>query len=167
MEVAAGTGRNLEYYPEKSDLVLADLSTGMLEVAKKKASAENAKKGRNVRTVPADASKLPFQDSTFDTVVDTFGLCSVEKPEDTIAEIRRVCKPDGRILLLEHGKSNYKYKWLNQYLENRAPEHAKKWGCWWNKDILDLVEKGGLVIQDMKLHHFGTCYELICLPGKL
>jgi ubiquinone/menaquinone biosynthesis C-methylase UbiE len=54
----------------------------------------------------ADAERgLPYADGSFDTVLDAFGLCSYEDPVAALREMRRVCRPDGRVLLLEHGRS--------------------------------------------------------------
>lgn len=52
-------------------------------------------------------------------------------------EMARVCKPDGRILLLEHGRASA--DWLNGILDKGEQRHLKKWGCQWNRDIEDLV----------------------------
>lgn len=164
--MAAGTGRNLAYYPKGSTVTLTDQSTAMLQVAEEKAAGELEGKGVKLRTVRADAAQLPFESDSYDTVVDTFGLCSFENPEKVISEMQRVCKPGGKILLLEHGTSFHGYSWLNQYLTNQAPQHAKKWGCWWNKDILGIVQSAGLEVEERRLHHFGTCYELVCVPNK-
>ena len=147
-------------------MTLTDLSPEMLKVAEGKAEEGKAASELKLKTVRADASKLPFASDSYDTVVDTFGLCSFEDPEKVIKEMQRVCKPGGKILLLEHGKSTHGYSWLNQYLKNQAAEHARKWGCWWNKDILEIVRRGGVVVEEERLHHFGTCYELVCVPAK-
>lgn len=104
--------------------------------------------------VLSQAKALPFADSTFDTVVHTFGLCSENDPEAVLAELQRVCKADGRILLLEHGRSGY-FGWLNSTLDDSAPSHAEKWGCWWNKDIAALVKASGLKLEYFTTWHFG------------
>ena len=97
---------------------------------------------------------LPFPDASFDTVVQTFGLCSESDPAVALREICRVCKPDGRVLLLEHGRSGY-FSWLNSILDDAAPAHAAKWGCWWNKDIESLLAAAGLRMESYHTWHFG------------
>ena len=67
---------------------------------------------------------------------------------------QRVCRPGGTILLLEHGRSGY-FSWLNDVLDKSAPDHAAKWGCWWNKDIPALLEASGLQLLSYHTWHFG------------
>ncbi|GBG33460.1 2-methoxy-6-polyprenyl-1,4-benzoquinol methylase, mitochondrial [Hondaea fermentalgiana] len=159
LEVAAGTGRNLEYYPHGARVTLTDTSPKMLERAKEKAQDIE---GLSLRVGVGGAEDIPFPDDTFDHVVDTFGLCSMPDPRAALLEMRRVCKPDGDIRLLEHGRSFWGYSLLNKYLDARAPAHVKDWGCEWNRDIGNLVkETPGLEIVSEKYHHFGTTYEYV------
>ncbi|KAG2439369.1 hypothetical protein HXX76_004728 [Chlamydomonas incerta] len=103
-----------------------------------------------------------FAPGQFDTVVDTFGLCSHEDPVQVLKEIARVCKPGGRILLLQHGRSHY--QWLNDKLDGSAVDHQRKWGCLWNRDILDIVKQAGLVVDKSTRWHFGTSYYIVAYP---
>ena len=68
---------------------------------------------------------------------------SVSRPDQMLAcamqQMAAVCKPGGQIILLQHGKATW--DWLNQRLDDEAPAHHVKWGCWWNRDILQLVEQ--------------------------
>jgi ubiquinone/menaquinone biosynthesis C-methylase UbiE len=102
LEVGAGTGYNLPYYPEGvSDLTVTDGMAGMLRRARKRA----AEAGRQVTMTTASVESLPFEDDTFDTVVGSLLLCSVGDQDRSLAEIRRVLKPDGQYLFLEHVRS--------------------------------------------------------------
>ena len=56
-----------------------------------------------------------------------------------LREASRVCKADGRILLMEHGRGHY--DWLNDYLDGKAQKHHDTWGCWWNRDILSILNE--------------------------
>lgn len=109
LEVGAGTGRNLGYYPGKSTvqkIVLSDSSDKMLARAIDKLSRMSQDEKERYQLLVADAARLAqFSDDSFDTVVDTFGLCSFDDPVAVLKEMQRVCKPDGKILLLEHGRS--------------------------------------------------------------
>ena len=80
-----------------------------------------------------------FPTASFDTVVDSFGLCSHEDPVQVLQEASRVCKPNGRILLLEHGRAHYDF--LNARLDSSAEAHHQKWGCYWNRDINAIIKQ--------------------------
>lgn len=87
---------------------------------------------------------------------------SCDDPERALAEMRRVCKPNGRILLLEHGRSSY--DWLSQTLDRNAEQHAAAWGCWWNRDIDRLLHGAGLDLVSYHRWHLGECSSRLCLP---
>jgi len=170
LEVACGTGRNLLLYPIPSrvwHVTATDSSPAMLAVARNKLIEHgiNEQKQR-ISFQQADAHDLSvFPNSHFDTVVDTFGLCSFSDPVKVLKEMQRVCKKDGnaRILLLEHGRPQ-RYKWLANYIDRRAPRHAEKWGCWWNRDINQIVEEAGLVVHEKANYHLGTGYVIVASP---
>ena len=98
LEVGVGTGKNLAYYPEDVRITAIDLSPRMLARARKKANKLNIK----VDLQEMDVQYLKFPDHSFDTVFATFVFCSVPDPVMGLRELRRVCKPEGRLLLLEH-----------------------------------------------------------------
>jgi ubiquinone/menaquinone biosynthesis C-methylase UbiE len=100
LEIGAGTGLNLPYFPDAvTELVLTEPSPHMV----RRLRANLA--GREARIVDAPAESLPFDDGAFDTVVTTLVLCSVEDPERAIAELQRVLAPGGKLLVLEHVRS--------------------------------------------------------------
>jgi ubiquinone/menaquinone biosynthesis C-methylase UbiE len=101
LEVAAGTGRNLPYYDERVALTAVDLSGQMLAHAERRAASLN----REVNFRVADAQALPFEDASFDTVVATLALCSIPDDRAGTAEMARVLKPGGRLVLLDHVRS--------------------------------------------------------------
>jgi len=98
LEVGVGTGKNLPYYPRDVKVTAVDLSPPMLERARRRASVL----GLEVELQEMDVQHLAFPDHIFDTVFATFVFCSVPDPVLGLREPRRVCKPDGRLLLLEH-----------------------------------------------------------------
>ncbi len=103
LEVGAGPGFNLPHYPGGiHELVLTDRLGGMLPRARRR--AERA--GRDVATLQAPVEHLPVEDDSFDTVVGSLLLCSVDDQDRALAEIRRVLKPEGRYLFLEHVRSH-------------------------------------------------------------
>lgn len=69
----------------------------------------------------------------------------------------------GKILLLEHGRSYYHF--VNRFLDNGAKMHADHYGCWWNKDIEQVVRDSGLIVERKRRYHFGTTYEYVLRPG--
>jgi ubiquinone/menaquinone biosynthesis C-methylase UbiE len=98
LEVGVGTGKNMFYYPPGVKISAIDFSRRMLSRARKKALQNNLK----VEFLEMDAQQLAFPDHFFDTVFATFVFCSVPDPVLGLKELRRICKPDGRLLLLEH-----------------------------------------------------------------
>ena len=104
LEVAIGTGLNLPHYPAKVRLTGIDLSPEMLAIARDRA----ASLGREVELREADAQALPFGDSSFDTVVCTYSLCNVPDDAKVVAEMKRVLKPGGRLILVDHIRSAVK-----------------------------------------------------------
>jgi len=98
LEVGVGTGKNLPYYPHDVSVTAIDFSPRMLARAIKRARST----GTPVDLQQMDVQQLDFADAGFDTVFATFVFCSVPDPVKGLSELRRVCKPGGRLLLLEH-----------------------------------------------------------------
>lgn len=114
-----------------------------------------------------DASSLPHESCSFDTVVDTFGLCSYEDPALVLREMARVVRPasqGGRILLLEHGKSQH--DWLNKLLLWQGRKHCRAWGCDLDRDIPRLVADSGLRIVEQQVLKQGTLRMYVLAPTK-
>ena len=155
LEVGIGTGKSLRYYPSNSDITCIDASGGMLKVARKKARALNME----VTFIQGDAQRLPFGNKQFDTVVDTLGLCTYSNPIKVLREMKRVCKPQGMILLLEHGVSNQ--RWVRELQERGEKNHYEKLGCSLLREHEALVKKAGLKIVKVDRKLFGTVYIII------
>lgn len=97
-----GTGKNLSYYPRGCRITAVDVSAEMLNLARKRA----AKLSMRISFLLSDAEALPFHDQRFDTVVSSLTTCTFPNPVATLREMARVCGPQGKILLLEHGRSD-------------------------------------------------------------
>lgn len=138
LEVGAGTGKNLPLYPEGSVMIATDLSQGMLARALQKA---RQRPGR-VRFVITDAEDLAFKDGVFDAVVATCVFCSVPDPVRGFGELRRVLKPGGRVILLEHmrpgGLLGKVFDLLDPIVSHLVGPHV-------NRRTLDNIRKAGLV----------------------
>jgi ubiquinone/menaquinone biosynthesis C-methylase UbiE len=101
LEIGAGTGLNLDRWPEVEELVLSEPDPHMAARLRRKLAA----RGRRAEVVQAPAERLPFPDGSFDTVALTYVLCTVPDPAAALREIDRVLEPGGRLLFLEHVRS--------------------------------------------------------------
>lgn len=106
LELGAGTGHNLPYYTDVvTDLVMTEPDPHMARRLRERLADDPGAPG-NPTVIEAPAEELPFDDGSFDTVVATLVLCTVEDPLRALAEARRVLVEGGRLLYLEHVRSN-------------------------------------------------------------
>jgi len=137
MEVGVGTGKNLKYYPENLDITSIDFSDRMLEKAEEKARALN-KEGHILKM---DVQDLDFPDDSFDFVFTTYVFCSVPDPVKGLSEIRRVLKPGGKLLMLEHVRS--KKKILGWIMDLLNPLVVRMIGANINRYTVENIEEAG------------------------
>ena len=153
LEVGVGTGVNLPLYDRATlrSLTGIDASSAMLSQA-----ADNADASKAV-LLQADVSELPFHSNSFDTVVDTFSLCTFGDSTSTaLLEFRRVLRPGARLLLLEHTASDSPY--LRVYQNATAPVVTKfSKGCRWNQRVEEMAHDVG----------FSTVYKETLLAGTV
>ena len=146
IEIGAGTGLNLAYYPDNLDeLVLVEPDAAM-----RRRLAERLAHGRlRARLVDAPAEQLPFPDGSIDTVVSTFVLCTVDAPDLALQEISRVLKPDGQLLFIEHVRSESPNlaRWQDR-LANPWRRFAQ--GCRCNRATSELMVALGFELQDVR-----------------
>lgn len=144
LEVGAGTGLNLAYYgPAVDALTLTEPDPSMLHRLERTA----ARAGRPAMVLRAPAEQLPFDDATFDTVVSTLVLCGVSDQPRAAREIRRVLKPSGHLLFIEHVRAGDEHlarrqdrlNWLNRALV----------GCDCNRPTLQTLQQAGFTIVDL------------------
>jgi len=109
LEIGAGTGVNFKFYPNCRHAVASEISRQMIEIARPKA--------HQIDLIQTDAQTLPFPADHFDAVFATLVFCSVPDPARGFAEIRRVLKPGGQLILIEHvrpdGLLGYAFDALN------------------------------------------------------
>jgi ubiquinone/menaquinone biosynthesis C-methylase UbiE len=144
LEIGAGTGLNLEHYPEAvTRLVLAEPDEHMRRRLARRVSEVRP----STEIVAAGVEGLPFPDESFDTVVVTFVLCSVPQQEAALAEITPVLKPGGRLLFLEHVRSDDEKlaKW-----QDRITPLYNVVGCNPNRDTLAAIEASALAVETVK-----------------
>src|SRR6516165_1076061 len=158
LEVAVGTGKNLVYYPQGCRIAAVDVSNAMLDVGRTRA----AKLSVNVSFSLADAAALPFPDKTFDTVVSSLTTCTFPNPVAALQEMTRVCRTDGKILLLEHGRSDR--EWIGRLQDRRAERHAKQLGCHWNREPQELARQAGFKILEAHRCFFGIFHVIEATP---
>lgn len=141
LEVGVGTGKNLPYYPKGIDITAIDFSSGMLERARRK----SLKKGLNVDLIEMDVQQLNFPDNYFDTIFATFVFCSVPDPLSGLKELKRVCRPGGKLILIEHMRPGnallgYAFDLLNPFV-------VRVMGANINRRTLDNIHKAGWKIR--------------------
>lgn len=139
LELGVGTGKNIRYYPPGRNIVAMDISEKMLARAKRRAE----RLASDVELEWGDAQALSYPDGSFDSVVATFLFCSVPDPILGLTEARRVLKPGGQLLLLEHVLSQTAgLRGLMQWLDP-IPYHV--WGAHIDRDTVDNVRRAGFV----------------------
>ncbi|QTZ96088.1 class I SAM-dependent methyltransferase [Streptomyces auratus AGR0001] len=150
LEVAIGSGLNLEFYPAGISLTGFDLSRPMLDLARDRAAAL----GLEIDLQEGEAHELPYSDDSFDTVVCTLGLCSVPDERPVIAEMYRVLRPGGQLLLLDHVGSHHKLVFFWQRLLEK--NMLKQCGDYQTRRPLPLVKQAGFVIEYQKRFKLGV-----------
>ena len=154
LEVAVGTGKNFAHYPSGCRIMATDISSEMLKVARERA----VKLSMDVSFLVADAAALPFSDGSFDTVVSSLSTCTFPNPEAALKEFARICRPTGKVLLLEHGRSDR--EWLGRWQDRHADQFAKPLGCHWNRKTLQLIKYAGLKVVKSRRSFFGIFHQV-------
>jgi ubiquinone/menaquinone biosynthesis C-methylase UbiE len=150
LEVAVGTGRNLPLYPPGVTITGVELSPAMLALARQRANDHGV--AADLRQ--ADAQALPFDDAAFDTAVCTLSLCTIPDPAATIVEMRRVLRPGGLLLLLDHIGSSWWPIWAGQRLVEQFTIRTA--GEYQTRRQLPLVQAAGFEIVETERLKAGT-----------
>jgi ubiquinone/menaquinone biosynthesis C-methylase UbiE len=146
MEIGFGSGLNLEFYPSSvTSIVALDPNEGMTARAKQRI----ARSPIPVELMTAYGESLPLESETCDTAVSTLTLCSVSDPAVVLHELRRVLRPGGRLLLLEHGLSEDARVARWQHRLNRI-QNVLACGCNLNRPMANLVESGGFRFETLR-----------------
>lgn len=162
LEIAVGTGRNLPYYSRDVRLTGVELSATMLAIARRRAE----ELGRAANLLEGDVQDLQFSDETFDTVVCTLSLCSIPNDRRAVAEARRVLRPGGRLLLLEHVRSPLPLVRLVQRL--LEPLTVRFEGDHLLRDPFDYLESCGFAVEHYERSKWGLVERVVArkLPGS-
>jgi ubiquinone/menaquinone biosynthesis C-methylase UbiE len=136
LEIGAGTGLNLPHYPAAARLTLTEPVAPMRERLRARLRAT----GRGASVVDATAESLPFADGAFDVVVSTLVLCTVDDPDRALREIRRVLRPGGQLVFIEHVRagSGGRAWWQDRLVR---PWAAFAGGCRCNRPTTDLIDR--------------------------
>jgi phosphatidylethanolamine/phosphatidyl-N-methylethanolamine N-methyltransferase len=140
LEVGVGTGKNFPYYPHGATITAIDFSEKMLGKAQQKKLSKEV----NADLQLMDVQALEFPDNSFDTVVATFVFCSVPDPRQGIKELYRVCKPGGKVILLEHVLSSNRC--LAKVMNLLNPLVVRMVGANINRKTLELVSGSGFQV---------------------
>ncbi len=146
LEIGFGTGLNLPLYPlAVTKLTIIDKNPGMNKRAQERISASKIEVDNKV----INGEELPYEDESFDSVVSTFTLCSIQNIDKALKEIYRVLKPDGKYFFQEHGLANDLKirKWQNRI---NSFQKVLADGCNLNRDIKSLIENTGFNITEFK-----------------
>lgn len=138
LEIGAGTGLNLPHYGALERLVLTEPDPQMAARLRRRARSL----GREAEVHEEGAEALPFPADTFDTAVSTLVLCTVPEPAAALGELRRVLRPGGQLLFIEHVRAETPRlaAWQDRL---RAPWAALAGGCQCNRPTLELIEAAG------------------------
>lgn len=151
LEVGCGTGANFRFYPAGCKAFSTELSLRMLEIAVAKA-IEN-------KLIQADAQALPFAEDVFDAAFATLVFCSIPNPAQAFAELRRVVKPGGKIILLEHvrpkGMLGRAFDLLNVLTVLLIDDH-------FNRRTSQLAADSGLRVTEVRERARGAVNLIIC-----
>lgn len=153
LEIGAGTGLNFRFYPQDCCGMASEISLKMLELANDKIES------KSISLIQADAEILPFADNSFDSAFATLVFCSIPEPKNAFGELRRVVKPNGKIVLLEHvrpkGLLGYLFDFLNIFTVWLIEDH-------FNRQTVKIAEKEGLKILEVREKAFGIVNLIIC-----
>jgi phosphatidylethanolamine/phosphatidyl-N-methylethanolamine N-methyltransferase len=145
LEAGVGTGLNIPFYPQDVRVTSVDISRRMLDQARRRVD----RSGAAVRVLQADVQSLPFADHFFDTAFATFLFCSVQDPVRGLRELRRVVKPGGLLLLLEHVRPES--AWSGALFDRLTPLSVRLTGEHINRRTGDHVRSTGWEVRTEEL----------------
>ena len=156
LEVGVGTGKNMPFYPANFEILAIDLTPGMLERARERARILAIP---NLELRQGDVQELEFPDAAFDAVVATFVFCSVPDPVLGLRELRRVARPNGQLVLLEHVRSPNPI--VGTAMDAANPIIVRMMGANINRRTVDNVVAAGWQLETVVDLGAGGIFKLI------
>jgi ubiquinone/menaquinone biosynthesis C-methylase UbiE len=157
--VAAGTGNDFKFFPPNMHVVAIDISPKMLERAARKAASYSGK----IELRKMDVCDLEFPDSSFDTIATAFTFCSVPKPVMGLCELRRVLKPDGQLIMIEHVRSAIGP--LGIFMDFMTPLTSRI-GPSLNRDTVGNVQKAGFRLRRVENVYLDVVKIIEAVPDR-
>lgn len=156
LEIGAGTGSSFPHYEKAREVVATEPDPFMLARARKRLEKLGL---THVELRQVAAEDLPFEDASFDNVVSSLVLCTVQDPARALSEVRRVLKPGGTLRFIEHVRYD---GGLRGWMQDGV---APAWryfggGCHLNRNTAQTIAKAGFDIADLSRHSMGV-------PGPL
>lgn len=157
LEIGAGTGANLQFHSERWT---SDRLTEPSPAMASKLRAKLVALGREAEVIEAPAESLPLPDESVDTVISTLVLCTVKDLDGALAEIRRVLRPGGRLLFIEHVRSD------DADRARKQDRWARVWkvvgnGCVCNRETAAAIERAGFEIEQIEHGRMPKAHEIV------
>jgi len=158
LDVACGYGSNFKYLSHATRITGVDVSPVMLNMARQHARDLNL----DVDLRQGDIEHLDFPDHTFDTVISALATCSFLNPIAALREMSRVCKPDGHLLLLEHGRSSWEL--VGRLQDRSVVSSIEHDGCRHNQEPQQIIAAAGLKITSARRSFIGLIHVIQVSP---
>jgi SAM-dependent methyltransferase len=158
LDVGCGYGSNFEHLTNATHITGVDVSPVMLDMAREHARRLNLQ----VDLRQGDVERLDFPDHTFDTVISALATCSYLNPIAALREMQRVCKPTGRLLLLEHGRSSWGL--VGRLQDRSVVSSIERGGCRHNQEPQQIIQAAGLKITAAQRSLLGMLHVIQALP---
>ena len=155
LEVGVGTGKNMPFWPKSLEITAIDVTPAMLEWARRRAE----QLGLAAQLDLGDVQDLPHADGTFDVAVATFVFCSVPDPVLGLQQLRRVVRPGGAVVLMEHVRSDNPT--LGRAMDLLNPLVVRLVGANINRHTVANVGEAGLLLEQVQDLEAGGIFKLI------
>lgn len=146
LEIGSGTGATFSYYGCEAHVTAVEPHDELRAAAQERSKSVEAK----IDVCAGEGESLPFEDGAFDVVVTSTVLCSVASPSKTLKEFKRVLKPNGRIRLMEHVRSEHWAAGPLMHWLNPLWLKVNKVGCHWNRKTVEDVKSAGFQIKSVE-----------------